>query len=210
MNMPPIPARTAKFIGVGILAASLLGTATGCAAGGGTKDGAPAASASATSAAAATPATEARKPVRAQLVSVIDADTIEVRPVSEANGQPTGEPSLKVHMLGVTAPAASACGGTEALASLKWLLQPNAFVNVTYEPTLDETADKDGNTLAYVMSEGGVTQDIGLRMVKTGNATAAYPEGKTVPKRFEQYTSYGKIAVDQKIGIWATCKAPKV
>lgn len=208
MNNPLIPACTRKFIGVGILAASLLTLATGCAAGG-TNDAAPAASASTASTTAATPGADAKKPMRTQFVSVIDANTIEVRPVSEKNGQPTGEPSLKVRMLGVAAPEASACGGTEALANLKSLFRPQEPVAVTYEPTLASPTDKDGNTLAYVITGGGVTQDIGYRMVQDGFAAAVYPEGKTAPKDFVQYTSVGKGAVDQKVGIWAKCPAPK-
>jgi endonuclease YncB( thermonuclease family) len=209
MNMPPIPARTRKFIGVGILAASLLSAATGCAAGD-SKDAAAAAPATTASSAAATSGAEAKKPVRTQLINVIDADTIEVQPVSEKNGQPTGEPSFKVRMLGVTAPDASACGGAEALVHLKSLLRPNEFVKLTYEPTLNDATDKDGNSLAYVATGAGVTQDIGYRMVQEGFAAAVYPEGKTVPTGFAEYATVGKGAVDQKIGIWASCPAPKV
>ncbi|MEO3931357.1 thermonuclease family protein [Micrococcaceae bacterium Sec7.4] len=208
MNKPPISARTAKFIGVGILAVSMLTVTTSCAEGGG-KDAAPAAAATTASAPAATSSAAAKKPLRAQLVSVIDADTIEVLPVSEKNGQPTGEPSLKVRMLGVTAPDASACGGPEALANFKSLFRPNEPVAVTYEPALTNTTDKDGNTLAYVVTGTGVTSDVGSRMVQDGFATAVYPEGQTVPKDFSQYLSYNKIAVDQKLGIWAKCPAPK-
>jgi endonuclease YncB( thermonuclease family) len=67
-----------------------------------------------------------------------------------------------------------------------------------------------GNTLAYVITGAGVTQDIGLRMVSEGFATASYPEGETAPKRFEQYATSSKIAVEQKDRIWAGCPAPKV
>jgi endonuclease YncB( thermonuclease family) len=113
-------------------------------------------------------------------------------------------------MLGVNAPDATSCGGAQALANLKSLFRPNDPVAVTYEPTLSNATDKDGNTLAYVITGAGVTQDIGLRMVREGFATASYPEGQTVPKNFSQYTSVGKGAVDQKLGIWASCPAPKV
>jgi endonuclease YncB( thermonuclease family) len=207
MNMTLIPARATKFIGVGVLAMSLLAVSTGCAAGG-AKDGAPAAPLSTEATASATPSAEAKKPLRTQFVRVIDGDTIEVQPVTK--GLPNGEPSFKVRMLGVTAPEATACGGAESIANLQSLFRNNEPVEVTYEPTLDESVDKDGNTLAYVITGAGVTQDIGLRMVGEGSAAASYPEGETTPKRFEQYASYGKTAVDQKIGIWASCPAPKV
>ena len=210
MNKPLIPARTAKFIGVSVLAASLLAVSTGCSAGG-AKDGVPAASAASTTAtASATPSAETKKPLVSQFVKVIDGDTIEVRPVSEKNGQPTGEPNVKVHMLGTTAPEANVCGGAEATQKLTSLLGRDTFLTVTYEPTLHEDVDKDGNILAYVITGGSVTEDIGQRMVREGYAAASYPEGKTVPKDFDQTAEAGKIAVDQKKGIWATCPAPKV
>lgn len=205
MNMPPIPARTRKFIGAGILAASLLAVSTGCAAGD-TKGAATAQPSTSAPSSSATAAATAKEPLNAQFVRVIDGDTIEVQPVTK--GQPNGEPTVKVHMLGVTAPAASACGGATSIANLKSLFRPNEQVAVTYEPTLDQTADKDGHTLAYVITGGGVTEDIGLRMVQEGNAAASYPEGKPVPKDFAQYIKLGKIAVDQKLGIWASCPAP--
>lgn len=210
MNKPAIPARTAKFIGVGVLAASLLAVSTGCSAGG-AKDGVPAASAvSTTATASATPSAEAKKPLVSRFVKVIDGDTIEVRPVSEKNGQPTGEPNVKVHMLGVTAPEATACGGAEATEKLTSLLGRDTFLTVTYEPTLGKDTDKDGNSLAYVITVGSVTQDIGQRMIREGFAAASYPKGETVPEKFEQYASSGKSAVGQKDGIWATCPAPTV
>jgi endonuclease YncB( thermonuclease family) len=207
MNMTLIPARTTKFIGVGVLSMSLLAAATGCAAGG-AKDGAPAAPASAASTPSATPSAEAKKILETQFVRAIDGDTIEVQPVTK--GQPNGEPNIKVHMLGVNAPEATACGGAESIANLERLFRPSEFVHVTYEPTLSEGVDKDGNTLAYVITGAGVTQDIGNRMVREGFATASYPEGETAPKRFKNYEEMGQIAVDQKLGIWASCPAPKV
>lgn len=181
---------------------------TGCAAET-AKDSAPAPSApvSTTATASSAPSAEAKKPLYTNFVRVIDGDTIEVQPVTK--GQPNGEPNVKVHMLGVTAPEATACGGAESIANLKSLFRPNEPVAVTYEPTLDNATDKDGNTLAYVITGAGVTQDIGLRTVNEGNATASYPEGETIPTRFKQYASSGKIAVDRKTGIWASCPAPK-
>jgi endonuclease YncB( thermonuclease family) len=208
MNKPLIPARTRKFIGVGVLAVSLLAVSTGCSAGD-TKEAAPAAPLSTEATASATPSAEAKKTLRTRFVRVIDGDTIEVQPVSEKNGQPTGEPSFKVHMLGVTAPEATACGGAESIANLQSLFRPNEPVAVKYEPTLNKDADEDGNTLAYVITGTGVTQDTGYRMVQEGFATASYPEDQTAPKNYSQYTETSKITVDQKRGIWASCPAPK-
>jgi len=206
MKKAPVRSRAAKFVGAGILAASLLAVTTGCAAGA-TSDAAPAATASTTTA-AATPSPEAKKPLSTQLVSIIDANTVEVLPVSSKNGQPTGEPSLKVRMLGVAVPQGDTCGAAEALANLKSVLAPKAPITVTYEPTLANDTDKDGAQLAYVVTGGRSVQDIGLRMVTEGFASAVYPQGASAPAKFSQYTSGAKSAVDQKLGMWAKCPAP--
>lgn len=58
--------------------------------------------------------------------------------------------------------------GPEATPHLKGLLLPDEPVAVTYEPTLGDAVDKDGSTLAYVITGAGVTQDLGLRMVREG------------------------------------------
>lgn len=157
--------------------------------------------------ATATPTAEAKKTLKTQFVRVVDGDTIEVRPVTK--GMPNGEPSFKVHMLGVSAPDATACGGAESIAGLQSLFRNRELVEVTYEPTLGESLDEDGNTLAYVIIGAGVTQDIGLRMVREGFAAAAYPEAETAPDRFEMYASSGKTAMERNKGIWASCPAPK-
>lgn len=208
MKKAPVRSRTAKFVGAGILAASLLAVTTGCAAGA-TSGAAPAATASTTTTAApATASSEAKKPLSTQLVSIVDANTVEVLPVSSKNGQPTGEPSLKVRMLGVAVPQGAACGAPEALANLKTILAPKAPITVTYEPTLATDKDKDGAELAYVVTGGRSIEDIGLRMVTEGFASAVYPQGSSAPAKFSQYTSGAKSAVDQKLGIWAKCPAP--
>ncbi|MGG5172405.1 thermonuclease family protein [Pseudarthrobacter sp. J1738] len=150
----------------------------------------------------------AQTPLATRFVRVIDGSTIEVQPIDDKS-QPTGAPNFTVHMLGTAAPAPTECGGAESIANLKRLFRPNELVKVTAEPLLTTTKDKDGNTLAYVITGAGVTQDIGLRMVKEGFAAASYPQGQREPAVFAQYTSYAKGAVDQKDGIWANCPAPK-
>ncbi|HEX9228809.1 MAG TPA: hypothetical protein VF885_19585, partial [Arthrobacter sp.] len=91
---------------------------TGCAAEA-VKDGAPVAAAAATSSATAIQAPAQPESLRGKLVRVITGDTVELLPVSDKNGQPTGEPNVTVHILGIKAPAADACGGPEAAAELK-------------------------------------------------------------------------------------------
>lgn len=127
--------------------------------------------------------------------------------MSEKNGQPTGEPTQKIRMLGVSVPDASACGGAAALAELKSVLRPKEPLAVTYEPTLANRTDKDGVALAYVMTAGRTIQDVGGRLVQEGFATPVYPEGQQASKRFSEYVDDYKIAVGQKSGIWASCPA---
>lgn len=203
MNMPLIPARTRKFIGVGILAASLLAVTTGCAAGD-TKDAAPAAS---TPTASATPSAAQPASLVGTLVRVVSGDTVELLPVSDNNGQPTGGPNVTVHILGIKAPSADACGGPEATAEVKRIINPAGFFRVRYD---DQSArvDSTGKVQGYLYSGDGsaLPFNVGSAMVRNGFAAAWYDSADHAPKSYQEDSVTTKIAVDQKKGIWATCR----
>jgi endonuclease YncB( thermonuclease family) len=207
MNMPRIPARTRKFIGVGILAASLLSAATGCAAGD-NKDAAAAAPAATVS---ATPSAAQPASLRGKLVRVVSGDTVELLPVSDKNGEPTGEPNVTVHILGIKAPAADACGGPEAAAELKRIINSNGFFRVKYD---DQSArvDSAGNAQGYLISGdgSGVPMDVGSSMVENGFASAWYDSADHAPKSYAADSAATKTAQAQKTGIWASCPVPTV
>ncbi|MFJ2662540.1 thermonuclease family protein [Arthrobacter koreensis] len=204
MNTPSSPARSTRLFGAGILAVTLFASLTACSA----EEAGEAAAPESTAAVSPSADTEEREPLRAMLVGIIDGDTIEVQPVNPQDGKPNGEPSMTVRMLGADAPSGEACGSAESAAHLDVLLRANEQLSITYEPELEESVDEDGHTLAYVITGGGVTQNIGLRMVREGFAAAAYPEGNPVPEAFEKFRSAGENAVSQGIGIWTSCEAP--
>jgi endonuclease YncB( thermonuclease family) len=194
----------AKIIGTGILAVSLLAM-TGCASAAPTTkpavdNGTPAA---ATATATAKPEDDS---LRGKLVRVIDGDTVELSPVSNKNGQPTGEPSVTVHILGIDAPAIDACGGPESAAELKRIIDSDGFFRVKFIPEAART-DSKGNTQGYLYSGDGtgVPSLVGYGMVQNGYASVWY-EGTDRPgKNHDRDAELDRIAKEQKLGIWAKC-----
>lgn len=203
MKTTLVPARAAKLIGVGVMA-SLLLAATGCSAG-----GSNATAPSATTSPSAT-AQAAQKPasLRGTLVKVVSGDTVELTPVSDKNGQPTGEPNVTVHILGIKAPSADACGGPEATAELKRISDPAAYYRLTYDPQTART-DAKGTPQGYltVGDGGGMSMDLGSAMVRNGFAIAWYDSADHAPKTYARDSEATKAAQAQKTGIWATCPA---
>lgn len=205
MNKPPIPARAAKLLGVGILAVSLLTVTSGCAANS-SKDAAPAASAST---AAATPGTAQPTSLRGTLVNVISGDTVQLTPVSDKNGEPTGEPNVTVHILGIKAPAAGECGGPDATAELKRISAGGGFFRVTFDSQAARV-DSRGNTQGYLAAgDGGTSMNLGPAMLQNGFAQAWYDTSDHEPKSYADYSKTAKTAQAQSKGIWAKCPAPK-
>lgn len=191
--------RPAKLIANTVLAGSLLAVLSGCASGD-TTAASPAPAPSAT----ATQAPEQEEESRATFVQVIDGDTIEVKPVSMENGDPTGEPNFNVRILGMAAP--EGCGSEEALKYFGDLLLPGQYMMLSYEPTLEDPTDEEGNVLAYVSRGGsGDAENVGRRMVNSGYATAWYPEGEQPSEKFQDYVEAGEGAKRSETGIWSTC-----
>lgn len=197
--------RTAKGIITTALAGSLLAALTAC---GSTDAPDPAAAgngAPSTASASATPDTGEREDSRGTFVRAITADTIEVKPVSPKDGQPTGEPNFTVRILGIDAPEAPACGGEAAMAEFDRLVIPNEFMIIRYED-LESPTDADGNTLARIITGAGVEQDLGHTMVHNGYAATWYPEGEAVPSVIDKYKTIEAVNIEDKRGIWAECE----
>jgi endonuclease YncB( thermonuclease family) len=208
--------RTAALLGLSMALAL-----TGCAASTvGAQNGAPAGAGSPSS---ASPSPSAQKPesLRGKLVRVITGDTLELTPVSDKNGEPTGEPNVTVHILGIKAPALDACGGPAAAAELKRIINPAGFFRVEYDAQSGRV-DSKGNTQGYLYSGdgSGVSMVVGPNMIKNGYAIAWYDNAtenrsveltKTaqVQKDFDVKTNSAatKNAQARKYGIWATCPA---
>ncbi|MGY4541155.1 endonuclease YncB(thermonuclease family) [Arthrobacter sp. UYNi723] len=196
--------RTAKFIGAGVLAGSLFAALTGCASGQAT----PAPDNGTPGTASATPTQAQPESLRGTFVSVVDGDTIELLPVSDKDGKPTGAPKTTVHILGIDAPAIDACGGPEAAAELKRVINVEGFFRVTYDPKSART-DSHGNAQGYLTANdgSGSPNDIGSTLIKNGFAGAWYekPQSEPEPRKFADYTKAAQIAKGQKVGAWATC-----
>lgn len=206
MNITHITARTTRFIGVGVLAVSLLAVTVGCSAGE-TEDASPVDNGTAPATAAATPQPES---LRGKLVRVIDGDTVELIPVSDKNGEPTGDPNVIVRILGIDAPAADACGGTEAAAELKRIIDIDGFFRVKYDAQAARV-DSKGNAQGYLYSGDGTgaPMNVGSAMVQNGFAAAWYDSTDKAPKSYAADSETTKTAQAQKTGIWASCPVPK-
>lgn len=195
--------RSIRLIGAGLLAASLFASLTACSA----DEAGPAAAApgSSSPAPSTVPADEAGSEWT-ELVRIIDGDTIEVQPINRQDSAITGDP-FTVRILGADAPNGTECGAAASKAHLEGLMPARERIEVTYEPALKEKVDEEGHTLAYVIAGGGgITQDIGDRMVSEGFAEAAFPEDVVMPETFEYTQTMGDIAVRGQSGIWAECE----
>jgi endonuclease YncB( thermonuclease family) len=202
MNMPLSTAPAAKLIGAGVLIASLLAM-TGCgsaesASKPGVDNGTPAASASAS-------ATQKPASLRGTLASIISGDTVVLTPVSDANGQPTGDPKVTVHILGIKAPALTSCGGPASAAELKRIISDGGYFRVTYDPQ-SARVDSKGDVQGYLAAgDGGTSMDVGTAMIRNGFAAAWYDSSDHAPTRYAANSKTTQIAQSQKTGIWASC-----
>ncbi|MDP8908657.1 MAG: thermonuclease family protein [Chloroflexota bacterium] len=136
----------------------------------------------------------ARLPTRAEVVRVIDGDTLTVRPA-------VGE-TLTVRLVGVTA-ARRRCGGPNAVARMKALVFHNGIgrsVRLRTDPTEDRE-DRFGRTLAYVSVRGA---DLGRTLVSSGWASV------DIFKDFVRATIYRRAQASAKAagrGMWRRCGA---
>lgn len=191
--------RSAKLITTTALAGALLSGATACTPNSSaTADGAPAQPAPA----ATTPAPETPESFRGTFVRVIDGSTLEIKPVSFENGEPTGEPNRTVRILGMETPEAPACGAESAMDYFQKLFLPDEYLVMDMEPTLKNHTDADGNTLAYVTHGASITENVALRMVGSGYAEAWYPEGEEPPAAIKAYEDAEAIERETRGGIW--------
>jgi endonuclease YncB( thermonuclease family) len=210
-----------KPSGAALTALAVLSLAlTGCAAGD-IKEATSAAQAASTPSAASSQAPAEPESLRGKFVRVITGDTLELSPVSDKNGQPTGEPNVTVHILGIKAPALDACGGPEAAVELKRIINTAGFFRVKYDPQSGRV-DSKGNTQGYLYSNdgAGVSNLIGPAMIQNGYAVAWYDDATEdrsieMPKTAQKNKDHAvksnieaqKAAQTHKYGIWATCPA---
>lgn len=195
MNNRPPRTRPLGIISAVALSGLLLAGLTGCA-----SDESPATAATASQ----EPAADVREPMRAAFVGVIDGHTIEVQPQNE-NGAPNGEPNVTVRLLGVAAPVGDDCGAAEATDYLERTLLPGEPLDITYDPSLKDPEDADGNTWAYAVDVAGGGKDTSWFLVMEGYAAAWHPEGQPEPERLEEYKTEEQTAASNGKGLWKTC-----
>jgi endonuclease YncB( thermonuclease family) len=135
--------------------------------------------------------------IRAEIIRVIDGDTIVVRPLEE-----TARPSYTVRLLGIDSPERSPkeCGSDLATQSARRLAPRGRRVVLKTDPT-QPLFDRFDRLLAYVKLRGG--PQLNLAQVTRGWAKAF-----VVGRRFQQYGSYQRAArraKAQERGAWGTC-----
>lgn len=131
--------------------------------------------------------------VSAEVVRVVDGDTVEVK---------SNEESQIVRVLGIDAPEAGDCGSGEATERLAQLLPPGSAVAVVGDPVSD-SHDRYGRALAYLETEG--TGDLGLLLVDEGLVGVWWPRNEPTPARAALYEEHRDLARDALVGSWAVC-----
>ena len=152
---------------------------------------------------AAAPPAAAQAPIEARITTVIDGDTIRVRPVE--SGRVT-----TVRLLGIDTPETRApnrpgeCGGAQATAGLRRLALhagggDRRAARLTTDPTQDRR-DRYGRLLAYVDAGG---QDLGAEQVRTGWAKVyVFRRPFEALARFEALQREARTA---RRGVWGAC-----
>jgi len=149
-------------------------------------------------------------PTSAQVVRVIDGDTIAVAPTSELPATNSAGSEHVVRLLGIDAPEMNKssgnspdCGAQEATDRLGQLIA-GASVTLTFDASSDHT-DRYGRSLAYVETPGAPSVDIALQMVIDGYAGAWYPRSEPEPERFASYADALRAAEVSGVGAHGSC-----
>lgn len=137
----------------------------------------------------------APKPRSAQVIRVVDGDTIKVR----LKGR-----SYDVRLIGIDTPEVYGgveCGGREASAGLKRLLPAGTRVKLIRDRSQD-ARDRYGRLLRYV-EKGSI--DVGRKQLLRGRATVYVYGGKPF-KRVASYRKAQRKARAAGRGIWRHCR----
>jgi micrococcal nuclease len=138
------------------------------------------------------------QPNGATVVRVVDGDTLKVS---------VGGRERSVRLLGIDTPETHRpgtpieCGGPEASAHMKALVQPGTAVRLEPDPTQDRT-DRYGRLLAYVrLPDGRLAEDEQLR---AGWAMSYVYRGRPVARYAElrRAEAAGRAA---RRGVWGAC-----
>ena len=143
------------------------------------------------------------KRIAAQIVSVIDGDTVKVRTSSGSR--------VTVRMIGIDTPETRKpgtpveCGGPPATAALKRLAfdrrRKGRAVTLITDPTQD-LRDRFGRLLAYVRLTSGGT-DLGAKQIAAGWSSAYVYESPF--QKLPAYQSHEQAAKASQRGVWGAC-----
>lgn len=150
--------------------------------------------------------------VPAQLIRVVDGDTIAVVPSDQLPATNDAGTEHVVRILGIDAPEMNKmsadpaeCGAQEATDHLVAMLGDGAQLSLTFDGVSDHS-DRYGRSLAYVETLGGAqVVDAGAAMIRDGFAEAWYPHSEPAPERFDAYAALQFEAASAGVGSHATC-----
>jgi endonuclease YncB( thermonuclease family) len=145
------------------------------------------------------PAPARAQTIKARVTSVVDGDTIKVRPL-----EATQRPRYTVRLIGIDTPEVYGgieCGGRQASAYMKQLVTRRR-VRLRTDPTQD-TFDRYDRLLAYVKLSGG--PDPALAQLRASWAEV-YVYGGNPFQRVRAFRAAQRSARTADRGIWGPCR----
>ena len=145
------------------------------------------------------PAPDRAQTIKARVTSVVDGDTIKVRPL-----EATQRSSYAVRLIGIDTPEVYGgveCGGRKASAYLR-RLATGRYVVLRTDPTQD-MFDRYDRLLAYVTLRGG--PDAALAQLRAGWAEV-YVYGGNPFRRVGAFRAAECSACNADRGIWGRCR----
>ena len=147
----------------------------------------------------------------AEIVRIVDGDTIAVAPTDSLPATNERGTEHYVRVLGIDAPEMNKmdeepaeCGAADATDHLVALLRDHPSIALVFDPLSDHT-DRFGRSLAYVETLGDQPVDIGQEQVRAGFAEAWYPQGEPEPGRFVGYLEVQQEAAAAGAGAFGSC-----
>lgn len=146
----------------------------------------------------------------AEVVRVIDGDTLAVRPTESLPATNASGTEHSVRLLGIDAPemnkrseAPAECGAEAATARLAELVSGSP-VTLVFDSRSDHV-DRYGRSLAYVEVPGEPVVDVALQLAGDGYVGAWYPSGEPEPERFGAYVIAAQDAESSARGAHGSC-----
>lgn len=144
-----------------------------------------------------TPSGSTESGVQAQVVRVVDGDTLDVQ---------TGAERVRVRLLAVDTPEkfeTAECFGKEATEHASVLLPVGAPVRLEADPGQGDK-DRYGRALRYV-TIAGTSTDVGLELIRGGYAAAYRLRYGPAPVRHAAYVEAQVAAQGARVGMWSAC-----